>query len=104
MSTIIAVIAIVIVLFLLFKVFKVVIRIILALIFLGLAYLTNPDQIDHEIAIDEKAKRSNIDLKGRHIFVKNFKIFSVSKISSGDDDKVVGAGLFNKVWIFGDLH
>jgi hypothetical protein len=101
MSTLIAIVAIAIVLFLLFKVFKVVVRIILALVFFGLAYLTNPDRIDHEIAIEEESKRSNISIAGKHILVKDFKIFSLSKISEGEDDKLVAAGLFNRVWVFG---
>jgi membrane protein required for beta-lactamase induction len=100
MSTILAIVVVAIVLFLLFKVFKLVLRLLLVVVFLGIAYLTNPDLEDHQQAVKEKAESNNTSLSGKTVAVSDYLIFSFTRIIEGDDDKLVGVGLFTVVWIF----
>jgi hypothetical protein len=103
MTTILAIIVIAIVLFLLFKVFKIVLRIALVAVFLILAYITNPDTQEHIHAVEVKAEKTGASLRHKEVKVNDFKIFSLTKIVADDEEKLVGAGLFTKVWIFRDL-
>jgi ABC-type multidrug transport system fused ATPase/permease subunit len=98
--TVLIIAAVIVVLYILFKIFKLITRLLLIAIFLVLAYLTNPGLEKHQQAVEKKAERTNTKLRGRNVSVSDFKIFSLTKISDDDHNKVVGAGLFTKVWIF----
>ncbi|HEY9005729.1 hypothetical protein [Ohtaekwangia sp.] len=102
--TILVIAAVIVVLYILFKIFKLITRLLLIAIFLVIAYFTNPGQLRHQHAVDEKAEKTGIKLHGRNVSVRDFKIFSITQISDHRDKKTVGAGMFMKVWIFRSLE
>lgn len=103
MELILTIVVVVVVLFILFKVFKIAIRLALVFVFLVIAYFTNPNADDHRRAVKEKALETNVKLNGRTIQISDYKIFSLTKLVSDEEEKLVGVGLFTKVWIFRDL-
>jgi hypothetical protein len=100
MNTFLAIIIVVVVLFLLFKVFKLILRLIVVIVFLLLAYFTNPNLEKHIHAVDEKAEAAHQSVSLRHVHRKDYKIFSLTEWQNGDDSKIIGAGMFTKVWIY----
>jgi hypothetical protein len=99
-STGLAIVAIAVILYILFKVFKFITRLILIVIFLVLAYVTNPSIIRHQAAIDARAEKTNASLKGWDLKVTDLRIASITKITDGTETKIVGLGAFTRVWIF----
>jgi hypothetical protein len=102
-STLIAIVVIIIVLFLLFKVFQVVVRLVLIVAFLLAAYLTNPDLSAHQRAVEAKASATNQRFREKKVTVNDFKIFSLTYLEEDGGNKLIGAGMFTWVWIFGEV-
>lgn len=98
--TIISVVALAIVFYLLFKVFKFITRLILVIIFLALAYFTNPSLVRHEVAVRTASEKNGTSLEGWTVTVMDLKVASITRLTQDGSAKVVGAGAFTKVWIF----
>lgn len=97
LTTIITVLVVIVIFIVLFKVFKLLMRILLVVVFLGLAWLTNPDQSDHWNAVEKKYPDTHAVSK--HCDRDNYYIFGLTRWHSGDT-KVIGAGAFTQVIIF----
>lgn len=102
--TILVIAAVIIVLYILFKIFKLITRLLLIAVFLIIAYFTNPGLEKHTQAVQAKAEKDNVKFRNKSVTVSDFKIFSLTKVSSEDDERLVGAGLFTRVWIFRALE
>lgn len=102
--TILVVAAVIVVLYILFKIFKLITRLLFIAIFLVIAYLTNPGLEKHTLKVKEKAAHDNAKLRNKSVAISDFKIFSLTKVVDGDDERLVGAGLFTRVWIFRALE
>jgi hypothetical protein len=99
-TTIITIAVIIVVFVVLFKVFKFLMRLLLFVVFLILAFLTNPDIAQHEIATQEKAKQNGISMHGKSVVVDDYYVFSLTNIEEGNDRKIIGAGAFTQVFLF----
>ena len=102
--TILVIAAVIVVLYILFKIFKLITRLLLIAIFLIIAYLTNPSLEKHTLKVKEKAEKDHVKFGNKSVAISDFKIFSLTKIVHGDDERLVGAGLFTRVWIFRALE
>lgn len=102
--TILVIAAVIVVLYILFKIFKLITRLLLIAVFLIIAYLTNPSLEKHTLAVKAKAEKDNVKFQNKSVTVNDFKIFSLTKVTSDDDKRLVGAGLFTRVWIFRALE
>jgi hypothetical protein len=100
MTYIIVLILVVVVFFILYKIFKFIISVILILVFMLLAFLTNPSLEMHERAVQRKATQTDTALKGKRVQRDNFYLFSLTEIIEGKDRSLVGAGAFTQVFIF----
>ncbi|MBT1710267.1 hypothetical protein KK062_18615 [Fulvivirgaceae bacterium PWU5] len=98
--TILAVAALALVFYLLFKVFKFITRLILVIIFLALAYITNPSLVRHEAAVRTKSEKDGTSLEGWTVTVTDLKVASITRLTQDDSNKAVGVGAFTRVWIF----
>ena len=99
--TYIIVLAIIVVLFIIFyKIFKFIVSLILILAFLLLAYVTNPSLEMHRHAVVEKAKKEKVSLRRKRVERENYYIFSLTKVTEGEDHTLVGAAAFTQVFIF----
>ncbi|WP_267292043.1 hypothetical protein [Parachryseolinea silvisoli] len=98
--TILAVAALALVFYLLFKVFKFITRLILVIIFLALAYITNPSLVRHEAAVRTKSEKDGTSLEGWTVTVTDLKVASITRLTQGNSNKAVGVGAFTRVWIF----
>jgi hypothetical protein len=102
--TILVIAAVIVVLYILFKIFKLITRLLLIAIFLIIAYLTNPGIEKHTLAVKTKAEKNNVKFHNKNVTVSDFKIFSLTKVTSDDHERLVGVGLFTRVWIFRTLE
>jgi hypothetical protein len=102
--TILVIAAVIVVLYILFKIFKLITRLLLIAIFLIIAYVTNPGIEKHTTAVKEKAEKEDIKIHNKSVAISDFKIFSLTKVVDGEDERLVGAGLFTRVWIFRALE
>jgi hypothetical protein len=97
LSTVITIFVVVIVFIILFKVFKLLMRVLLIVVFLGLAWLTNPDTTDHCEAVEKKYPGVRAVVK--HCHVDDYYVFGLTEWIDGDR-KVIGVGAFTQVVIF----
>lgn len=103
MSTILLILAIIVILFVAFKIFKLITRIILIAVVLGIAFLTNPDQHQHEDAVRKRDGGKLAAIIPGRIAVKNLHVASITQIKSlNGDTKNIGVGMFTQVFIFRD--
>ena len=100
MQIILIVVVAAVVLYILFKAAKLLLRIVLVLVILGVAYLTNPDLGKHREAVDQKSKAFDIDVSHDEITRTDYKLFSLTKRSDDGHESLIGIGAFTKVWIF----
>jgi hypothetical protein len=100
MQIIIIVLVAVVVLYILFKAAKMLLRIVMVLVILSVAYLTNPDLGIHRKAVEKKADENAVNMADKEITRTDYKIFSLTKIKEGDHESLIGVGAFTRVWIF----
>jgi len=96
----------ILVLYLLFRLFKAFIKwgIIILVLFLAVAYFTNPEESFHLKSLQDTAKNLSIrKIKEKFIKVDDYKIFSLVKVKVDGEEKTVGVGAFGKVWYFDDI-
>jgi hypothetical protein len=99
-TTIITIAIVIVVFIVLFKVFKFLMRLLLFGVFLLLAFLTNPDISQHEIAAQEKAQQNGISMRGKTVVVDDYYVFSLTNIEENNDKKIIGVGAFTQVLLF----
>ncbi len=102
---IIAVVGILIV-FLLFRLLKAFIKwgIIIILIFLAVAYFTNPEESFHLKNLKDTAKDLSLrKIKEKAVKIDDYKIFSLVKVKIDGEESIVGIGAFGKVWYFDNM-
>lgn len=104
METLLIIAAIVVIFIILFKVAKVMLRIVLVLMFLGLAYLMNPGLVRHRKAVEKKAQEAHLSMHNRDVVVEDFYLFSLTKVRYQQNERFVGAGAFLQVWIVRSLE
>jgi predicted membrane protein len=102
MNTFLTILAVVIVLFILYRIFKLLFSVIISVVFVIAAYITNPSVDEHQEAVQKKAESTSVSVNNKNITVKDYWIFSLTEL--GREKKVVGAGAFSHVFIFGDLE
>lgn len=100
LNTILTIAAVVVVFIILFKVFKWVLRLLVVVVFLLIAFVTNPTPEQHQEALARKADQNNVDIRGKKIVVDDYYVFSLTHVLENDEDKVIGAGAFTQVVIF----
>lgn len=103
MSTLLTIVAVIIVFIILFKVFKLLLRLLIVAVFLLLAYLTNPGLEQHRQAVLRKAEKNNHPLTDQTIVIDDYLVFSLTRIEDENRSKVIGAGAFTQVVVFGKL-
>jgi hypothetical protein len=99
-TSILTIAVIVVVFIILFKVFKLVMRLLLVVVFLALAYATNPELEQHKKAVYEKAKANHLRTIGKKIEADDFYVFSLTYSQGLSERNVIGAGAFTQVFIF----
>jgi hypothetical protein len=101
MQIILIVIVGAVVLYLLFKAAKIMLRIVIVLVILGIAFLTNPELGKHREAVDRKAETNDVNLSKQEITRDDYKLFSLTRIQEDDSQpSLIGIGAFTRVWIF----
>jgi hypothetical protein len=106
METAIIVVVVLIVLFILFRIIKAFLKwsIIILVLCLVVAYFTNPDEATHRESLKEKTKEESVKrIRPRNVSVEDYKIFSLTKANVNGTERLVGVGVFGKVWYFNDL-
>lgn len=89
-----------VVLYILYKAAKMLLRIVLLLIILGVAFLTNPELGAHRKAVEIKAIERDVDVSTHVIDRADYKVFSLTKSRHDGKESLIGIGAFTKVWIF----
>lgn len=92
-----------VVLFILFKIFKAFLKwgIIILIVFLVVAYFTNPEERTHHNGLKDAVKKNITD---KLVKIDDYKIFSLTKVKVKGEEKIVGFGAFGKVWYFDDIE
>jgi len=90
-----------VVLFILFRIFKAFIKwgILILVLVLVVAYFTNPEELTHFKGLKDVKKDIADELN-----VDDYKIFSLTKAKVKGEEKIVGIGVFGKVWYFDDIE
>jgi hypothetical protein len=65
-----------------------------------IAYVTNPSVENHKEAVQKKAAKEGISLRHKKVERENYYLFSLTRLSQGDEGKVIGAGGFTQVIVF----
>jgi hypothetical protein len=100
MTSILTIAVIIVIFIVLYKVFKFIISLVLIGVFLMIAYITNPSIENHKAAVYKKAAKEGISLKHKKVDRENYYLFSLTRLSQEDDEKVIGAGGFTQVIVF----
>ncbi len=101
-STIVTIAVVIVIFIILFKVFKWVLRLIVFVVFLFIAFVTNPPLEAHQRAVERKAAAENFDTRRVVVEMDDYYVFSLTHTVRGDERKLVGAGAFTQVYIFGE--
>ena len=104
MNTILIVVAAAIILFVIFKMMKVILRIALVALVFIIAYLTNPDLEHHQQAVKKKAEAESLKINKSRVHIRDYKVFSLTKVAYEEEESLVGIGAFTRVWIFRSLE
>jgi|SRR5690606_15869172 len=104
MTTLLTIVVVIIVLIILFKVFKLMLRLLVVAVFLFLAYITNPVLEQHQQAVAQKAIKNNSNVKMSSVEADDYWVFSLTRITTQERTRVIGAGAFTQVIIFGNLN
>lgn len=99
-STIITIAVVIVIFIILFRIFKWVLRLLVVVAFLLIAFVTNPPLEAHHQAVERMAEKENIDMEGMKVEMDDYYIFSLTHSVRGDQRKVIGAGAFTQVVIF----
>ena len=94
------------ILFILFKILKAFIKIgiILLIILFVAAYFTNPDDSMHRTKLHETVKDLRLKkIRNKNVQVDDYYIFSLAKVNDSGEQRVVGIGVFGKVWYLDNL-
>jgi predicted membrane protein len=94
------IILIIIVFVILYKIFKFLISLILIVVFLLIAYITNPSDEEHLLAVQKKAREENVSMTKLSVHRDDYYVFSLTHSVHNDDRKLIGAGAFTQVLIF----
>ena len=100
-TTIVTVLVVIVIFIILFKVFKLLMRLLLVAVFLLLAFITNPDLEAHQEAVARKENLNHV--KVGLIDIDDYYVFSLTKVTT-PDSRIIGAGAFTQVVIFGSLE
>ena len=106
MNLLILVVIGLVVFFILFKIFKAFLKwtIIILIVALVIAFFTNPDQATHHQSLKDYMSEQNLKkVREKLINIDDYKVFSLTKVKIEGKEKVVGVGVFGKVWYFRDL-
>ena len=92
-----------VVLFILFRIFKAFLKwgIIILILFLVIAYFTNPEAVTRHKVLKDVVKKNITD---KLVKIDDYKIFSLTKVKVKGEEKIVGIGAFGKVWYFDDIE
>src|SRR5689334_23316948 len=96
MQIILIVIVAAVVLYILFKAAKLMLRILLIVAILAVAYFTNPELGKHREAVEKKANTYDVDISNDEITRTDYKLFSLTK----SQESLIGIGAFTRVWVF----
>lgn len=99
-STGITIAVIVIIFIILFMVFKWMLRLLVVVAFLFIAYVTNPPPEKHLYAVEVKAEKEGFNSRTNNIHVDDYYVFSLTRVVRGNETRVIGAGAFTQVFIF----
>lgn len=104
MQTALVIAVVIVVLYILFKVFKALIKwlVIGIVVILAVAFFSNPDFDQHRNSLSDIKKELRDEIKEKKIIFDDYKIFSLTKKKVNGKEKIVGVGVFGKVWYFGD--
>lgn len=100
-STVITIAVVVVVFIVLFMIFKWMLRLLVVVAFLFIAFVTNPSPEKHLGAVEQKAEETGSRFRPNTIQVDDYYVFSLTKVVTDKDSRVVGAGAFTQVVIFG---
>jgi hypothetical protein len=96
-----------VVLFILYRIFRAFLKwaLILGIGLVVVAYFTNPDEEKHRQAVKDSTRNLKLrKVKEKQIEIKDYKVFSVTKVTVKGEEKTVAIGAFGKIWYFGDLE
>jgi hypothetical protein len=104
MQSIAVVLAVLLVLYLLFKLFKTLFKwLLIAMIVLAvIAFFSNPDLAAHNSKLAHVKKKLKREIKEKEVMFDDYRIFSLTRKNVDGEEKVVGVGVFGKVWTFDD--
>jgi hypothetical protein len=93
-------VVVIIIFIILYKVFRFIVTMLLICVFLLVAYLTNPTEDVHKVAVSAKADQHDVKLRGKKVVRENYYLFSITGLDEGEEYRVIGAGAFTRVIIF----
>ena len=105
METFIIVIIAAIALYIIFRIFKALLKwmVIGVIVVLVIAFLSNPDESNYIKQLKELSRNVPIEINDNALKVNDYKVFSIAKVKSDGEEKIVGVGAFGKVWYFDDF-
>jgi hypothetical protein len=99
-STGITIAVVVVAFIILFMIFKWVLRLLVVVAFLFVAYITNPPLEKHIYAVESKAEKDGFSFSASSIQIDDYYVFSLTRVVRADETRVIGAGAFTQVVIF----
>ena len=94
--------ALIVLFIILYKIFKFLVSFVVIAVLVLVAYLTNPSEEKHREMVRQKATLGHVSMLTKKVSRENFYLVSLTRVSELGDDRIVGAGAFTQVYIFGN--
>jgi len=106
METLIIIALALVVLYIVFRIFNTIIKwlLILVVAIIVLGFFTNPNESDHLKSLKKTIRNLPVKVREKAVKIEDYKIFSLTKVKVQGEEKIVGIGIFGKVWYFNDLE
>jgi hypothetical protein len=105
LNTILVIAASILAVYIVFKILKTLVKwvIIIGLVVLVIAFLSNPKEADHRSQLKALIPDVSVKIKDNAIQVDDYQVFSVTKVTVDGKERIAGVGAFGKVWYFDDI-
>ncbi|MBL7858649.1 MAG: hypothetical protein JNM57_13255 [Cyclobacteriaceae bacterium] len=90
--------------YIIYRILKTLVKwvIIIGLVALAFAYLSNPTESDHRSQLKSLLPDIAVQVQDDAVKVDDYKVFSLAKVTRNGNEKISGIGAFGKVWLFED--
>jgi hypothetical protein len=106
METLIIIAIALVILYVVFRIFNTIIKFLLVLVvaLIVIGFFTNPKESDHRKSLKETLRDLPVRVREKAVKIDDYKIFSLTKVTVQGEERIVGIGVFGKVWYFDDLE